>query len=58
MNPGPVKPVIYKLRDFALLGQIGKDWFAQYQDNVAEWDIESWCQHQSSSGAALYIKLQ
>ena len=26
----------------ALLGE-DKDWLAQYQDNVTEWDIRSWC---------------
>ena len=40
-NPGRVKPT----RDtwgLALLRQ-DKDCLAQYQDDVIEWDIESWC---------------
>ena len=47
--PGQVKPMMYKIdtRYFlawcsALLGY-GKDWLAQCQDNVVEWDIRSLC---------------
>ena len=43
--PSAVKQITYKIDtchflawDMALLGQC-KDWFAQCQDNVTEWDI-------------------
>ena len=48
-NPGRVKPMTLKMcacrflvRQLALLGQ-GKDWLAQGQDNVTEWEIRSLC---------------
>ena len=46
---GRVKPVTYKIDIcrfltwcLALL-RYGKDWLAQCQDNMTEWDITSWC---------------
>ena len=46
---GRVKPMTYKIdtccflaRCSALLGE-GKDWLAQCEDNVIEWDFRSWC---------------
>ena len=48
-NTGRVKPMTYKIdtcrflaRCLVLLGQ-DKDWFAQCQDHVTEWEIRSWC---------------
>ena len=49
LNPCRVRPLTYKIdtsqflaRCSALLEQ-GKDWVAQCQDNVTEWNIRSWC---------------
>ena len=49
LNPGRVKPMAYQIDTFhflarcsALLGE-GNDWLTQYQDNVTEWGIGSWC---------------
>ena len=48
-NPGRVKPMTSRIdtchilaRHLALLGS-GKDWLAQSQDNVTEWNIKAWC---------------
>ena len=56
LQPGRVKQMTYKIDTcrylaslvlnltwcLALLGY-GKDWLAQYHDNVTEWEIASWC---------------
>ena len=48
-NLSQVKPMTYKIDTchflawcLVLIGW-GKDWLAQYQKNVTEWDIRSWC---------------
>ena len=49
LNPSQVKQMTYAIdtRYLAwhstLIGY-GKDWLAQYQDNVTLWDSMSWCQ--------------
>ena len=47
-NLGRVKPITYQIELFHLLAlrstliELGKEWLAQYQDKVTEWDIGSW----------------
>ena len=49
-DPTRVKAMNYKIDTCHYIAQRlvrlewGKDWLAQFQDNVAEWDIGSWWQ--------------
>ena len=49
-NPSRVKPMTYKIDTCYYLAWYlalivwDKDWLAQYQDNMTDWDIGSWCQ--------------
>ena len=48
--PGRVKPITYQIYTCPFLArhstllEYGKDWLAQCQDNVTEWDIGAWYQ--------------
>ena len=38
------KVILVSLLSLALgITRLGKDWLAQYQDTMTEWDIRSWC---------------
>ena len=48
LKPGQVKSMTYQIDTCHFLAwrsallEYDKDWFAQYRENVTEWDTESW----------------